>query len=133
MVEVARGSRPRRVCAARDDPDAGNERDAGPDGIDRELPRLVVEVARVVVAVPAPVLLDAAFDRGYELAGTVRVGIEIDDEVVRESSPEPGFEVGCHSTGAAADDEQAAGRCGGLHRAQWWLPSRRTQRAQAKE
>src|SRR5438874_5979206 len=62
-----------------------------------------------------------------------QLGIEIDDEVVRESSPEPGFEVGCHSTGAAADDEQAAGRCGGLHRAQWWLPSRRTQRAQAKE
>ena len=80
VVQVTRGSRPRGVGAARDDPDAGNERDTGPDGIDRELPRLVVDVALVVVAVPAAVLRDALRDRGRELVGAVRVGIEADDE-----------------------------------------------------
>src|SRR5438105_4786932 len=63
----------------------------------------------------------------------VQLGVEVDDEVVRERSPETGFEVGCHATGAAADDEKPAGRGGGLGRAQWRLPSRRTHRAQAKE
>ncbi len=73
VVEVAREARARRVGARRDDADARDEHDARPGRVDRERPRLVVEVALVVVAVPVGVLGDPAPERRGELRRAVRL------------------------------------------------------------
>ena len=52
----------------------------GPAGSMRELPRLVVEVALVVGAIPIRVLLHAAPERNSELRRAVGRRIELDDE-----------------------------------------------------
>ncbi len=56
VVEVASGARSRRVDPGSDDPNAGDEHDPRSRGIDRKLPRLLVDVALVILAVPSRVL-----------------------------------------------------------------------------
>ena len=69
-----------RIAAARNDPDAGYERDPGSGRIDRELARLGVDVRRVVAAVPVGVLVDTGPESRRELFRTLGCGIEGDGE-----------------------------------------------------
>ena len=62
-------------------PTPGMSTTRGPAGSMRELPRLVVQVALVVAAIPVRVLLDAATERGTRAPSAPSVRrIEIDDE-----------------------------------------------------
>src|SRR5262249_35318172 len=60
VVQVPRESRTSRIRAGGHDPDTRHEHDPRPGRIHREGPRLVVEVALVVPAVPLRVLCDSA-------------------------------------------------------------------------
>src|SRR5262249_61270853 len=80
VVEVAGEPRAACVGSARDHADSRYEHDARAGRVDRELPRLVVEVALVVRAVPARELLDAAAERIGELGRAVARRVERDNE-----------------------------------------------------
>ena len=74
LVEVARDPRPAGVGAARDDADARHEHDARPGRVDRERPRLVVEVALVVARGTRPRTPSTpCAQRRRELVGARRV------------------------------------------------------------
>src|SRR4029077_13042503 len=80
VVEIACGTRLRRVAAARNDSDARNEHDPRPGRVDRELTGFLVEVPLVVTAIPRCVRVDAAPQRFGESIGVIGLWIERDDE-----------------------------------------------------
>src|SRR5262249_33543525 len=76
VIEVPCEPGPASVRARGDDADTGDEGDARPGRIHWELPRLVVEVALVVLAVPGRVLVDPASEGGSERVGAVPLRVE---------------------------------------------------------
>ena len=77
VIEVAREPARPASGPAVTMPTPGTRTTRGPAGSIGNWPRLLVEVALVVVAVPGRVLLDPARERGRQLGRVVRVGVEL--------------------------------------------------------
>ena len=80
VVEIPRDASTAGVASAGHDPDARDEDDAGTRRVDRELARLVVDVAVVVVVIPLRVAADTCTKCVCQLGGRVGARIEVHDQ-----------------------------------------------------